>query len=130
MAMPSRGSLILILVFLLGALAGVAGTVWLGPHITARLQPHDPQKGKQEFLRHVRKELDLSPEQATQFNAIAEQTWSRWDALHQQMEPQFESIRMEGRAKLRALMNPEQVQKFDRMLAEFDAARRKHPGHP
>jgi len=126
--MRSRGSLILILVFVLGALAGVGGTVWLGPRITAHLQRHDPQKGKQEFLTRVRKELNLSPEQAAQFDAIAEQTWSRWDTLHQQMEPQFEAIRMEGRAKLRALMNPEQLQQFDKMLAEFDAERKKHSG--
>jgi len=130
MAMRSRGSLILILVFLLGAMAGVGGTVWLGPRIAAHFNPRDPQKGKQEFLAHVRTVLNLSPEQAAQFDAIAEQTWSRWDALHQQMEPQFESIRQEGRAKLRALMNPDQLPKFDKMMAAFDAARKKHAGRP
>jgi Spy/CpxP family protein refolding chaperone len=39
------------------------------------------------------------------------------------LKPRFEEPRQKARAKIRALLTPEQQQKFDAMIAQHDAQR-------
>jgi len=128
--MPSvkaHSALILTVVFVLGILAGVGGTLVVSPwvHHHQAQKHHDPRQDRQRFVQYMQKLLDMTPQQTTQFSAILQETTDRWDALHRQVEPQFEAIRQQQRNKVRAMLNPQQVQKFNEFVARFDAHRKQ-----
>jgi hypothetical protein len=124
-SVKAHSALILAVVFVLGILAGVGGTLVVTPWIHRHEQHHDPRQDRQRFVQHMQKMLDMTPQQTTQFSAILQETTDRWDALHHQVEPQFEAIRQQQRDKVRAILTPQQVQKFNDFVARFDAHRRE-----
>lgn len=130
--MPSvktHSALILAVVFVLGILAGVGGTLVVAPYVRGRIEHHDPRQDRQHFVQHMQRMLNMTPDQAEKFSAIVQETSDRWGALHRQVEPEFEQIRQEQRNKVRAILNPEQVQKFNEFVARFDAKRKQDAQH-
>jgi hypothetical protein len=124
-SVKAHSALILAVVFVLGILAGVGGTLVVSPWVHRQQEHHDPRQDRQRFVQHMQKLLDMTPQQTTQFSAILQETTERWDALHRQVEPQFEAIRQQQRDKVRAMLNPQQVQKFNEFVARFDAHRKQ-----
>jgi Spy/CpxP family protein refolding chaperone len=124
--MRTRAAIYLIVVFVLGALAGIGGErYWCH-----RRLPPNPQAQRQAFIARMQQRLDLTPQQTAQFAALVDETMQRFGALHKQMEPQFEQIRDQQREKIRAILNPQQQQKFDAWMSAFDKRRRLGPPHP
>lgn len=124
-SVKTHSALILAIVFVLGILAGVGGTLVVSPLVHRNQQHHDPRQDRQRFIDHMQKLLDMTPQQTVQFSAILQETTERWDALHRQVEPQFEAIRQQQRDKVRAMLTPGQVQKFNEFVAQFDAHRKE-----
>lgn len=124
-SVKAHSALILAVVFVLGILAGVGGTLVVSPWLHRQQAHHDPRQDRQRFIEHMQQMLDMTPEQTSRFSAILQETTDRWDALHRQVEPQFEAIRQQQRDKVRAILNPQQVQKFNAFVARFDAHRRE-----
>lgn len=124
-SVKAHSALILAIVFMLGILAGVGGTLVVSPYVHRHEQHHTPKQDRQHFIQQMQKMLDLTPQQTAQFSAILQETTERWEALHQQVEPQFEAIRQQQRNKVRAILNPQQVQKFNEFVARFDAHRKE-----
>ncbi len=120
-----HSALILAVVFVLGILAGVGGTLVVSPWVHHHEEHHDSHQDRQHFVQHMQQLLDMTPQQTAQFSAILQETGERWDALHRQVEPQFEAIRHQQRDKVRAMLNPQQVQKFNEFVARFDAHRKQ-----
>lgn len=137
-SLPPRrhGTIILIVVFLLGLIAGGSGGVWLAPKIRHHFDRRPP------LAERMRKLLDLNAQQTQQFTAIAQEAMHRWQQLHQPYQPQFEKLRDQERAlhqqewqqfapireeednKIRAILTPAQRARFDSWLEQF---RREHP---
>lgn len=125
---------ILIAVFVLGIIAGGGGGVWLAPHVHHRLTRHE------RYVRRMTKLLNLTPAQTGQFRVIVNDAASRWQGIHQQLAPQYRAlfeqelsrfapIRAQERARLRALLTPQQRSKFDAWVTQWDLrhAARAHP---
>jgi Spy/CpxP family protein refolding chaperone len=55
--------------------------------------------------------------------AIIDETRNEYRALRTELRPRFEEPRQKARARIRALLTPEQQQKFDGMIAQQDAQR-------
>jgi Spy/CpxP family protein refolding chaperone len=48
--------------------------------------------------------------------------------VHEQVAPQMDAIRKEGRDQIRAILTPEQLPKFEEKLRQMDEDRKKRSG--
>jgi Spy/CpxP family protein refolding chaperone len=71
----------------------------------------------------MRHELNLSEEQTKSVSAILDETRNEYRTLRADLRPRFEEPRQKARARIRALLNADQQQKFDAMVAQRDAQR-------
>jgi Spy/CpxP family protein refolding chaperone len=76
-----------------------------------------------ERFEKMRTELKLTDEQTKAVQAIIDETRNEYRALRTELRPRFEEPRQKARARIRALLTPEQQQKFDGMIAQQDAQR-------
>ena len=86
-----------------------------------------------EFLiRKMNDRVGLTSDQETRVRAILEERSKKFGEVFREMEPQlkpfeprFSAIREESRNQIRELLNEKQLQKYDDMVNEQDAAREK-----
>jgi Spy/CpxP family protein refolding chaperone len=81
------------------------------------------QPGKEDFFEALRRNLKLNNQQATEIRAIVDETRGDYRQLRAEVRPRYDSIRQKARVRIRALLTPEQQQKFDTMVAQRDARR-------
>jgi Spy/CpxP family protein refolding chaperone len=128
MSAPQRGSArakviaLVLAVFALGAVTGAAldSAYRLGAAGSLRAPQPSP---REDFFELLQKNLDLDARQAAEVRAIVDETREGYRQLRTEVRPRYETLRANGRARIRALLTPEQQQKFDRMTAERDARR-------
>jgi Spy/CpxP family protein refolding chaperone len=107
-------------VFVLGAVTGSALT---GLYRSRASGPAARERAMHERFENMRRELNLTDEQTTAVRAIIDDTRNEYRALRAELRPRFEEPRQKARAKIRALLTPEQQKKFDAMIAQQDAQR-------
>jgi hypothetical protein len=69
--------------------------------------------------------LNLSSAQQTQLSMVLRETRSSFDALRQQMDPQFEQVRLQNRERLRTIVTPEQRSVLEAFFQMRDEERRR-----
>ncbi len=113
-------------VFVLGCVTGASfdSLYRLRASNDERQEKHG-RHGKEDLFESLKRDLDLSDDQATQIRAILDQTRNEYRALRAEVRPRYDSIRQTARARIRALLTPEQQQRFDAKAAERDAQRDK-----
>lgn len=115
--------LVIVGVFLLGGVTGAAlDSVYRlkgdGPH-GRRGQRHE------KLFEEMKRDLSLTDAQAGQIRVILDETRNEYRALREKCRPQYDAARQAARARIRALLTPEQQQKFDAKAAEHDARRKR-----
>jgi Spy/CpxP family protein refolding chaperone len=117
------------LVFALGIALGAVGTYVVTTHVLAAHSPtaHTPANTMAVFT----KDLNLSPDQQKQIQAILSDTRGRYADIHKRDDPEYEKTRQEGRDRIRQVLTPEQGPKFEELLLKMDAERlqRQNEGH-
>ena len=136
--MNRRAALLVIAVFLLGVALGGLG-VWLAASrdlTSASGQPSESAKSGEKgqsyrtrIVEQLTRELALTPEQQQQLAAILEETKAKYHALYEQIRPQREEVRQQGRQRIRAILMPEQLPKFEEWLRRVDEERKKKEKH-
>ena len=109
--------LVLVAVFVLGSVTGAALTGLIRSRASGR------ENGMHERFNKMRSELKLTDEQTKAVQAIIDETRNEYRTLRTELRPRFEEPRQKARARIRALLTPEQQQKFDAMIAQQDAQR-------
>ena len=77
------------------------------------------------MFEKMRSDLNLSEEQAREMHRVLDETANEFRALRTELRPKYEGLRLKTRGEMRAILNPEQQQKFDALIAEIDARRQK-----
>src|SRR5690348_474721 len=111
--------LVLVVVFALGSITGAA----LTGLYRSRAGADRPEKAMHDRFEKMRTELNLTDEQTKAVSAILDETRNEYRALRAELRPRFEEPRQKARARIRALLTPEQQQKFDARVAQQDAQR-------
>ena len=111
--------LVLVVVFVLGSITGAA----LTGLYRSRASADRPEKGQHERFEKMRRELNLTDEQTKSVSAILDETRNEYRSLRAELRPRFDEPRQKARARIRALLTPEQQQKFDALVAQQDAER-------
>jgi Spy/CpxP family protein refolding chaperone len=115
-----------LLVFLLGALAGAAVV-----HRVDRQGAEGILSGRggataDLIVRRLSRSLDLDPAQRDQVRAIVTETRREIIEIRKPVQAQVEATIERSRARVRAILRPDQQEKFDRIRSE----RRKRRGRP
>jgi Spy/CpxP family protein refolding chaperone len=110
--------LVLLVVFLLGSVTGAALTGLYRSRAGGGAA--EARDGAKRFEK-MRNELKLTDQQTTSIRTILDETRNEYRTLRTELRPRFEEPRMKARAKIRALLTPEQQQKFDALVAQQDA---------
>lgn len=108
-------------VFVLGCVTGASlDSIY---RLRATGQGAQGQPAKEDFFEAMRRNLELNNQQATEIRAIVDETRAEYRQLRAEVRPRYDSIRQKARVRIRALLTPEQQQKFDAMVAQRDARR-------
>jgi Spy/CpxP family protein refolding chaperone len=108
--------LVLVVVFVLGSVTGAAITGFY--HAMA----HNTRP-RESRVEKMRRDLSLTDEQMKSVSAILDETRNEYRQLKTELKPRFDEPRQKARTRIRALLSPEQQQKFDAMVAQQDAER-------
>ncbi len=115
-ATRKKGFLLLGVVFLLGVVCGGA-LVFIG---VRTLVPRGPRHGGPHPIEGISRHLDLNEKQAEKIRAILDETRHEIDV-----------ISLESRDRIREVLTPEQLEKFDEMRSRFRRGpRRRHRDSP
>lgn len=109
-------------IFISGMLAGgtlmnLAEHYWLH---AAQTREYDIRQHKL-VAQEMRNRLNLTPEQQQQVDRILQRAVGNYLTLEGRLAPQFDQVRQQGRAQLRAVLNPQQRKAFDQIVKEVDA---------
>jgi Spy/CpxP family protein refolding chaperone len=132
----NRKALALIaLVFLLGVALGAVGHSVADRRVLgARTQPPapflQPRPNPLRGVARLTSELNLTPDQQRQIGDILADMQHRYDAVHDQMNPQFAQIREQGRDQISQVLTTEQRPKFEDYLKRLDEERRRRAANP
>jgi Spy/CpxP family protein refolding chaperone len=110
-------------VFVLGCVTGAALDSAYRLRVAGPRRPPRQQQQREDFFESLQKNLDLDERQSAQIRAVIDETREGYRQLRTEVRPRYDTLRRDGRAKIRALLTPEQQQKFDLMTAERDARR-------
>ncbi len=113
--------MVLLAVFVLGCVTGVALTGLYRSRANSGTESHE--RAMHERFERMRTELNLTDQQTTAVRAILDETRNEYRALRKELRPRFEEPRTKARSRIRALLTPEQQQKFDAMMVQQDAQR-------
>lgn len=113
--------LVLVVVFVLGTFTGAftVGAVTGFYHSMA----HSDRNAPHDRFEKMRRDLNLTEDQTKSVSTILDETRNEYRSLRAELRPRFEEPRQKARTKIRALLTPDQQQKFDAMVAQQDAQR-------
>lgn len=105
---------VLFAVFLCGAAAGSLATRLISPRVSASAWK---EGGRTYTLEMLKKELDLTPEQAAQIETVLDE----FVLYYQNLQGQMDDFRADGKERMMRVLNAEQREKFNRMMSELNA---------
>jgi hypothetical protein len=116
-----------VVVFVAGALLGVTGTFY-GMRFQRHENWRDVHKVHEHMLRQFTAKLSLTATQQKEVSRILTDTRQQMEAMRQEIHPRFQAIKETSRARIRALLNPDQQKRFDALGAEMEARFSKRRG--
>jgi hypothetical protein len=121
-----EAAVLVFIVFLLGLLVGGVGNHVWDEHVQGREnQVPGARPPRNQVVGELTRELELTSDQQSQLGAIIDQTRAKWDALEAPYQPEHERIRQEGRQRIRSILSPDQVKKYDAFMQHLDEQRKK-----
>ena len=126
---------LIILVFVLGVALGAVGHSIadrrvLGARTQAPAPFLQPRPNPPRGVARLTAELKLTADQQKQIGDILADMQRRYDAVHDQMNPEFQQIREQGHVQIRQILTPDQRPKFEDYLKRLDEERRRRAASP
>lgn len=120
-----EAAVLFFVVFLLGVLLGGVGVHLWGQRVWGETTPVNTNPTRAQVIAQCTHELQLTPDEQKQMIAIIDDTRAKWAALYAPLDPQKEQIRLDGRARIRAILTPKQQLEFDDFMRRIDEQRKK-----
>ena len=125
----SKARIIVVSVFIIGFAAG-ALALNLYQKLSRSSSNNMPPHGTEFLLKRMNDKVGLSSDQQEQIKKILDETNDKYKDLRSEMEPRikdfeprFNSVRQESRDRIRALLSPDQLPKYEQMVQERDKMR-------
>jgi hypothetical protein len=113
----------IVIVFLLGVLAGALVTHKVCQQRIDTVIKGEPGSMSKFIVRRLNQELHLDGAQLEQLRAIVQETHGEMKKVRRQFRPQIEEILMRSQDRIRAILRPDQREKYEKIIAE---RRKKH----
>ena len=110
-------------VFVLGCATGALLDSAYRLRVDAAREAGHGRRSPERMLEKMRRDLDLDDRQSGEVRRILDETRNEYRSLRSEARPRFDAIRHAARARIRALLTPEQQQRFDARAAQMDARR-------
>jgi Spy/CpxP family protein refolding chaperone len=121
-----EAAILVFVVFLLGLLVGGVGNHLWGERVWGRQgAPRQGPPPRAQIVNELTRELQLTADQQEKIGAIIDDTRLQLRALYAPLEAQHDKLRQEGRDRIRAILTPEQLPKFEQFMQRIDEQRRK-----
>ncbi len=119
-----EAALLVFVVFLLGVLlGGLANHLW-GERVWGRQNPPGSPT-RDQLVGDLTHDLQLNADQQQQLGVIVDDTRAKIHAAYAPADAQREELRQQGRARIRAILTPEQLPKFEAFMQRLDEQRKK-----
>jgi Spy/CpxP family protein refolding chaperone len=122
--MTRRAYIYFALTFLLGVIVGGVGVFYYTWHTGHWHRGFS----RERVVRHLKRELNLTDAQVQQLNQIMDDAGAKHRQLQQQVEPQFQALHEETQNRIRQILNPDQLQKFNEIVRQREERARQHTG--
>lgn len=123
--MNRKATVLVIFVFLLGIALGAVGMRMAEKRVWGdRREDRGRAGGPARMVESLTQELALTAEQQQQLTSILEDSRKKYEATYTTIRPQMEQTRQEGRARIRAMLTPTQLPKFEEYLKRIDEERK------
>lgn len=107
-----------IFVFLLGALAGALVTHAVYRQKVENIIKDEPGTMREVIVQRLSRKLNLDATQLEQVRAIVKETHAEMKNVRKQIRPQIDEILTRSQTKVRAILHPDQLEKYEKILAE------------
>ena len=126
----SKARLVVLAIFIIGFTAGA-----LSMNLYDRFASHSsnesgPPYGSNDLLNKLNQKLNLSDGQRKEIGTILDETQEKYIEIRRDLqprvkefEPRFESVRLQSRDRIRAVLRPDQLPKYEEMVQESDRRR-------
>jgi Spy/CpxP family protein refolding chaperone len=116
-------ALYLLLVFGSGAVVGALGYRTYNPPTTrsGSLTPPPPGEWRRQYIDESRSRLNLTEDQVQKLTVILDQTDARFREIREHDNDLIRQIRDEHVARVRTILTPEQIPKYEKLHAEREA---------
>lgn len=114
-----------LLVFALGALSGTIATHTIYRQKMENIIRDEPKAMRELMVQRLNSRLQLDPAQLEQVRVIARETHTEMRAVRKQIRPQIEEVLSRSQVKIRAILRPDQQEKYDQILSERRKKREK-----
>jgi Spy/CpxP family protein refolding chaperone len=111
-------ALYLFVVFVSGSVLGALGYRLYSPPTTRSNAKLSPEEWRRQNIEEMRQKLNLTADQLQRVNAVYDETHSRFEAAHNTHNQVVKQIREEHVSRIRALLTPEQLPKYEQLRAE------------
>ncbi len=111
----------IIFIFILGAIAGGI----ISSAVIRQCRPWGRPPSREEVVRKLSRKLDLDAGQRAQVEVIVNDAHNQMREMRREDQPKIESILTGAQAKIRAVLRPDQEQKFYRLVAKWKERREK-----
>jgi hypothetical protein len=108
---------VLLLVFLCGSAAGALGLRYANRQTAVAAGKSWREGGKEISLQRFRSELSLSDEQSREVEVVLDDFMKYYQTLQAQMD----EVRADGKERIVKILNPDQQERFKRMLSDLQA---------
>ena len=105
-----------LLIFVFGMIVGGAGASAGFAQKIREVLTGGPEAVVKEVVKRLDEELKLDPEQKRMLQGIADETHIRLRQSRAKIQPEVDRTLGEAEARVRAILYPEQVGKFDKMV--------------
>jgi Spy/CpxP family protein refolding chaperone len=107
----------LLLVFVCGSVVGALGYRTYNPPV-ARTVNAPPSDWRKQYMDESKARLDLTEDQVKQLSAIMDDTETRFRQARDRENQEIRQIRDEHIQKVKMMLTPEQLPKYDKLHAE------------
>jgi hypothetical protein len=123
-----EAAILMLVVFVLGILLGGLGSHAWEEHMWGPSGP--PRSSSRQIISDLADELQLSADQRKELSAIVDDSKAQIRAAYAPADAQREQLRQQGSARIRAILTPDQLPKFDAYRQRIDEQRKKATDRP
>jgi len=121
-----EAAILFIAVFVLGVVFGGVGDRLWNQHVSgeAVITVPGPHATRDQLIDNFSQAVKLTPDQRKQVVAIVDDTGSQVKALYAPLDGQRETLRLQCRSRIRAILTPSQIPRFEAFMKHVDEQRK------